>query len=127
MNGLVEGIEFTSETKVDFKDEWGIPTLDMMWRTEERRSGERRKIGYSFYKKPMSSKWVMPYKSAQAMNGKMSSLSQDVFRTLANNNEFVTKQEKTEMLEKFADRLRISGYPVRDTNPLSYFRVRHFL
>ena len=28
MNGLVEGIKFTSETRKDFPNEWGLPTLD---------------------------------------------------------------------------------------------------
>ena len=51
MNGLVEGISFTTETRADFVGDWGVPTLDTTWRTVEGGAGERRKVGYRFYKK----------------------------------------------------------------------------
>ena len=45
MNGLVEGLVFTTETRADFPNNWGIPTLDTMWKTVEGGGGERRKVG----------------------------------------------------------------------------------
>merc|ERR1712105_32193 len=46
------------------------------------------------------------------MNGKVATLSQDVFRLLSNSNWAVTREEKVEMLDKFCGRLEMSGYPV---------------
>ena len=74
-------------------------------------TGSRRRKGYMFYKKPVSSKLVTPYRSAQATNAKIASLSQDVFRTLANCNYGVSIDEQVELLEVFSERLRVSGYP----------------
>ena len=51
MDGLVEGISFTTETRVDFKDKWGIPTLDTTWKLVGG-EGRRKQVGYRFYKKP---------------------------------------------------------------------------
>ena len=32
LNSLLERIEFTTEVVGDFKDDWGLPTLDTMWK-----------------------------------------------------------------------------------------------
>ena len=76
-------------------------------------AGERKKVGYQFYKKSVSSRMLTPYRSAQSHNGKIATLSQEVFRVMANCNEFVTLEERKELLEDLSDRLRISGYPVK--------------
>ena len=75
--------------------------------------GERKQIGYRFYKKEVSSRLLTPYRSAQAFNGKMATLSQEVFRVLSNCNEVVTMVEKKELLEDLSDRMRVSGYPAK--------------
>ena len=97
MNSLVEGIVFTTETCLDFKNEWGLPTIDFMWKMMES-DGGARKVGYKFYKKGVSTNLVTPYKSAQAINGKIASLSQDMFRIMANCNVEVTMNKKVEMI-----------------------------
>ena len=112
MNEIMEGIVFTSETRLDFIGEWGLPTLDTSWKTVEN-GGGRRLVGYKFYKKPVSSVFVTPFHSAQALNGKISSLSQDVFRIQSNCNFAVTQEERVELVEVFCDRLRWSGYPYK--------------
>ena len=109
---LLPGIVFTSESGKDFQQEWGLPILDTVWRLEEE-EGRCKQIRYRFFKKPLSSKWVTPYESAQPINGKIASLSQDTFRILSNSSQNATKGEKVEMLETFCERLRYSGYPVR--------------
>ena len=65
----MEGIEFTTEVIGDFEGEWGLPTLDTAWKLPEN-GGGRRLLGYKFYKKPVSSGWVTPFRSAQGLNGK---------------------------------------------------------
>ena len=42
MNSLVEGIVFTAETKEDFPDDWGLPTLDTQWRMVEDEGWSKR-------------------------------------------------------------------------------------
>ena len=74
--------------------------------------GDKKMIGYKFYKKGVSSNWVTPYRSAQGMNGKVASLSQDVFRLLSNSNWAVSQAEKVELIDRFCGRLEMSGYPV---------------
>ena len=101
MNTLVDGIVFTTETRADFTSEWGIPTLDTMFRMEEAGAGCRRRVAYKFYKKPVSTKYVTPYRSAQAINGKIATLSQDVFRILANCSDSVRPEERAELLDQF--------------------------
>ena len=110
MNEIMEGIVFTSETRLDFIGDWGLPTLDTSWKTMEN-GGGRRLVGYKFFKKPISSKFVTPFHSAQTLNGKIASLSQDIFRMQSNGNFAVTKEERIELVESFCDRLRWSGYP----------------
>ena len=73
----------------------------------------RRYVGYKFYKKAVSTRFVTPFRSAQAINGKVASLSQDVFRILANTNEVMTQSEVVNMLDDFCHRLEVSGYPVQ--------------
>ena len=55
MDGLIKGITFTTETRADFAEDWGVPTLDSTWRMIEA-GGRKRRIGYMFFKKPVSSK-----------------------------------------------------------------------
>ena len=68
---------------------------------------------YRFFRKPLSSDWVTPFNSAQPMNGKMATLSQDVFRMLNNCSLDITRTERVEILESFCSRLRFNGYPPR--------------
>ena len=55
MDTLMSGIKFTTETQKDFPDEWGIPTLDTMWKMMDGGGSSSRRVGYKFYKKPVSS------------------------------------------------------------------------
>ena len=56
---------------------------------------------------------MTPFRSAQAINGMIASLSQEVFRTQANCNFDVTPEERRELVEDFCSRLKQSGYPVK--------------
>merc|ERR1711867_278905 len=67
MDEIVEGIKFTTETRNDFREEWGVPTLDTTWRMNEGPGGSRRLVEYRYYKKPVSTRFLTPFKSAQAI------------------------------------------------------------
>ena len=56
---------------------------------------------------------LTPFRSAQSHNGKIASLSQEVFRIMSNCNEFVSVAERTELLEDLSERLKMSGYPAK--------------
>ena len=56
---------------------------------------------------------MTPFRSAQALNGKIATLSQDMFRIQANCNGLVTEKERVELTEDFCDRLQASGYPYK--------------
>ena len=113
MDCVLPGIEFTSETSGDFPGEWGVPTLDTMWRMEGQGVGRSKRINYLFFRKPLSTKLVTPYRSAQSVNGKMASLSQDVFRILSNCSREAEKSDVMGCLEDYCERLRKSGYPMK--------------
>ena len=84
-NKMINGINLTSETlEEDFIGKGGLPTLDTQWRLVDQEGGGKRKFEYMFYKKEVSSLAVTPYISAQPLNGKVASLSQDVVRILSN-------------------------------------------
>ena len=63
-NSLENGVEFTTKVVGDFEDEWGLPTLDTLWKMIGGMGG-RNRICYSFYKNPVSSDWVTPFRSAR--------------------------------------------------------------
>ena len=113
MDKLVPGISFTYETSTDFEGEWGLPTLDTSWKVMDQEGGGRRRISYLFYKKGVSTNWVTPYKSAQPLNSKVASLSQDVYRIISNCEKDVPRDEVVKCLDKFCARLKLSGYPIR--------------
>ena len=56
---------------------------------------------------------VIPFKSAQPMNMKIASLSQDAYRILSNCEKHTERSTVIQCLEEFCSRLRISGYPVK--------------
>ena len=70
------------------------------------------KVGYIFYKKRVSSNLVIPFRSAQPMNGKIASLSQDVYRIMSNCEKNTARETVIACLEDFCTRLRDSSYPV---------------
>ena len=130
MNELLPGILFTAEIGEEFPGEWGLPTLDTVMRMEVKgatlpegaphpsregtnrtKSLVRRKIQYRFYRKPMATNLVTDFKSAHSMNSKMATLTQDVYRVLANCSPDTEMVEKCILLEAFIDRLKISNYP----------------
>ena len=112
-NSITPGIVYTSEThEEDFPNSWGLPTLDTQWRMKDQVGGGSRLVEYIFFKKEVSSQELTPYRSAQPLNGKVATLSQEVVRILSNCEKTTEKATKMECLEGFCARLNRSGYPV---------------
>ena len=55
--------------------------------------------------------FICPEKPDNETATKIASLSQDVFRIMANSNREVTMGERVEMIDTFCTRLELSGYP----------------
>ena len=119
MNSIFSNIQFTLEIPEDFLD-GRLPTLDFACWLEEGGSknemdhqedpeaecdcrqdhGEgRQKIIYSFYEKPMNSPFSILERSALPESTKMSSLTQEVVRRMANTSEDVPQEERNQIVE----------------------------
>ena len=77
------------------------------------RGWARRKIQYRFYRKPMATNLVTDFNSAHSLNSKIATLSQDVYRILANCSPDTETVEKCTLLEDFIERLKVSSYPAK--------------
>ena len=94
MNSLTPDIKFTVKLPSEFKRK-RIPTLDSEWWIE--RSGDRQRLLYSFFRKPIASPYCMMESSAWAWNNKSRSLSQEVIRRMANISEHVPMEERADL------------------------------
>ena len=101
--------------------------MDTMWRLVEAEEGRRKKLQYRFFKKPGSTPLVTPMRSAQSINGKIATLSQEVFRILTNCSRDVTRDEEVELLETFTKRLQVSGYPCKVASKIVRNGTTNFL
>ena len=72
----------------------------------------RRKIQYRFYRKPMATNLVTDFNSAHSLNSKIATLSQDVYRILANCSPDTETVEKCTLVEDFIDRLKVLNITV---------------
>ena len=82
-------------------------------RPNKPQGGTRRKIQYRFYRKPMATNLVTDFNSAHSLNSKIATLSQDVYRILANCCPDTETVEKCTLLEDFIERLKVSSYPAK--------------
>ena len=85
-----------------------VPILDLevwMVRTEE----GFQEIRYSFYEKPMKSDFVLMARSAVPMATKRAAVNETI-RRLRNYHENVDEEEVAQILSRFCQKLRLSGY-----------------
>ena len=124
MNSIFPNIQFTIEIPEDFP-EGKLPTLDFKCWQEKERENEtsskeqtwqeteitsRSRILYSFFEKNMNSPFCILEKSALPESTKFSSLSQDLIRRMLHTSEIVSQQERNIIIEKYVNKLTISGY-----------------
>ena len=81
-----------------------MPVLDVQARVQN------NKIEYMFYKKPVSSEYFMLANSAMPQTVKRSACVQEVLRRLRNTKRELPWKLKAEIISKFSNSLRISGY-----------------
>ena len=126
LHSIFRNVQFEKEIPEQFEKE-KLPTLDFnMWLQEvqlepgqsEASSRASKQPGpttvdlimYSFYKKPMNSKYCIMEKSALPENTKTASLSQDLIRRMLNTSERISQVERNEIIEKYIEKLEVSGY-----------------
>ena len=86
-----------------------FPILDLeVWivRTED----GFQEIRYSFYEKPMKSEYVLMQRSAVPMATKRAALVNETVRRLGNCHESVEEAEVAEVLSRFCQKMKTSGY-----------------
>ena len=116
MNQVCSDLSFTMEVESQF-DSKAIPTLDFSLWMETPVMGPTR-LSYSFYSKPMASKYVELEISARAWTSKCASLTQEVFKRLQNTSEHLPKEEKEKALGELASKLKRSGYNRKQTREI---------
>ena len=71
--------------------------------------GTRRSVTV-FYEKPMKSDFVLMYRSAVPMATKRAALVNETVRRLRNCHENVAEEEVADILSRFCQKMRTSGY-----------------
>jgi hypothetical protein len=83
-----------------------IPILDLQCKVENRR------LAHKFYEKTVNTPYTILQQSAHSARIKRSTLIQETVRRLVNTNKFVSKTEKVNIMQRYARKLQISGYPL---------------
>ena len=104
MNSMLSYLSFTTEIEEEH-DEGYMPTLDMGLKMEE-----NYQITYRYYEKPMGNKFCVGRGSAMADSAKEAILSQEVLRRMLNTSEEESQTTRDNILKKFEERMKISGY-----------------
>lgn len=73
---MSQNIRFTKEMEYEFQDGY-LPTLDFKVKWQE------EKFSYTFYEKPMQTKWVTPQNTSACPQATMQELSNEVVRRLS--------------------------------------------
>ena len=106
MNSINKELTFTTEIPEEFENK-RLPTLDFeMWVDR----GEKPRVRYSFFEKPMNSKFCVMANGAMADNMKKSTLSQEIVRRMLNTSEEQPQDERNRIIEKFIVKMQVSGY-----------------
>ena len=105
----IEGmIKMTVDVPSNYEDE-KLPVLDTkVW------LNKRNQLLYSFYEKPMKNRSVISKNSALPMKQKITIQTQEVFRRLHNTKYDLDEEIRDEILSKFMEDIKISGYNERE-------------
>ena len=105
INSVNEDLVFTAEIPEEFEDN-KLPTLDFFLWLEK-----NGYLNHSYFQKLMKTPLVLMQKSAMGDRQRYSILSNELNRRLSNtNNELVDKTEQHNIIEKFIQQLKSSGY-----------------
>ena len=110
MESINPDIKFVMELEEDFPD-LKLPTLDTrVWLEKSQDSAQPPQFNFSFYEKPMKSRYVVLEKSAMSYKQKVAILGQEVVRRMLNSKIGISQQERKSVLDKFSEKLFRSGY-----------------
>ena len=107
-DSLEEMIKLTADVPSNYTG-GRVPILDMEVWVERDESG-MSKIRWGFYEKKMKSRYVMMRDSAVGMKTKRRTLVQEVVRRMRNSDRETELEEVGEVLSKFCQKMRDSGY-----------------
>ena len=107
MNALEVDLRFTIELETDFPSKQ-IPTLDFsLWLGEVKDDrGTQHKLFYSFFMKPMNTRYSELENSARAWSGKSVSLAEEVYRRLLHTSEDLPLASRLQVINQFTHRLK---------------------
>ena len=108
-NGICEFIKLTVDSPSMNESGW-MPLLDLQCMVKN------NQILYKFFKKSMSSKYVMVQISAMPMKIKRNALVQEVIRRLRNTSRSLSWSIKAEILSEFSLSMKMSGWSVGQRN-----------
>ena len=118
-------LRFTSDLPEDHGGKM-VPMLDLqVWVVPASETGERFDyLCWKFFEKRVNTMRVLHAKSALTWRCKLVSLNQECFRRLRNTARQVPAQVRVEILNKFVQKLRSSGYNSRTTEGIIVSGVR---
>ena len=86
-----------------------MPVLDLKVWMEQDQEGVN-KVRFTFYEKPMATSYVVRTESELSWQVKRSSLAGEVARRRLNMDDGAWEEEGTQVMEKFNNKMMISGY-----------------
>ena len=99
-----------------------VPILDV-----KAKVNSNGKIEHKFYKKPCANRLITMKDSAFSMRNKITILTQECFRRLHNTSEFVSDEEKSDILNEFMKDLKLSGYSESERRNILEAGVKTYL
>ena len=103
LNSAFSFLTFTTELQSDYIDGY-MPTLDLKAKLAD------NKLNFQFFEKPTTSRYCVMEKSAMGDQSKISILTQEVNRRLANTSEDQPQHVRDRILNDFVDKMEYSGY-----------------
>ena len=114
-NSIHSSIVFKVDHPSKHEDE-RMPILDTkMWLEEvDVRGTLKHQILYTYYEKEMSSKYVLHKKSAISRGSKTNILVNELLRIMRNTSLRVQQEEKDKHIQRFINKMQLSGYHQED-------------
>ena len=119
MNAINPDLNFTLELSDEFKDK-RLPTLSFsLWE-------EEWGVNHSYFEKEVKSQVLLMERSAMSKNSKFSIMSNELKRRLEVLNEKIGKAEKIQIVNKYTQQLKNSGYGRRQIWEIIVSALRNY-
>ena len=87
-----------------------LPTLDL-----EIKTLENNKVMFQYFEKPMVPNMALHRRSAMPKATRRATLNQELIRRMVNTSEMVSDDRRVEIVDKYAEKLMNSEYPLDQT------------